>query len=85
MELASGELATYTLTFFDEKIVFQSTFGTSLDIDYAIVKKVALSKNYYFLFTNQNQVFVVKRDGFIKGEEKEFFSFIKEKCSKKQR
>ncbi len=85
MELSSGELATYTLTFFDERIVFQSSFGTSIDIDYAIIKKVVSSKSYYFLFTNQNQTFVVKKDGFIKGNEEEFVTFMKQKCSKKQR
>lgn len=81
-ELTTNEPVVHTMTFFDDKIVYENTNGTSLDLDYSIIKKVASEKKYYFLVTNQKQFFVLKKDSFVTGEEKDFLSFMKEKIDK---
>ena len=80
-EIATKGPFIHTMTFYDDKIVYENTIGASLDIDYSIIKKVASEKKYYFLITKQKQFFVLKKDSFVRGEEKDFLSFVKEKCN----
>ncbi len=79
-ELTTGEPVVHTMTFYDDKVVYENTNGTTIDIDYSIIKKAASTKYCYFLITNQKQFFTLKKDGFVIGEEKDFLSFMKEKC-----
>ena len=80
-EIATKGPFIHTMTFYDDRIVYENTIGASLDIDYSIIKKVASEKKYYFLITKQKQFFVLKKDSFVTGEEKDFLSFMKEKCN----
>lgn len=68
----------FVFTFYDH---YMHILGNKLNrkISYLYLKKSFEDKDYIYLYINKNDAFVLKKDGFIIGDSKDFMSFIKRK------
>lgn len=70
------------ITFTDEKAVNQSRgMEGRIELDYADIKKVVVSKNLIILVTRAKLGHMLRRDSFTIGTEEEFMEFIKERMA----
>lgn len=53
-----------------------------LEFEYSQITKVVQTKNFIALKTSEQSAILVFKNGFLKGNEKEFIQFIKEKTNK---
>lgn len=76
-EQASGKPIEVTLTFGEEKAV-NETHGLEgrIELDYADIKKVLISKDLIILVTKAKLGHILRRGSFTLGDEKSFLEFI---------
>ena len=67
--------------FKDEKLVVKNKVGTT-ESDYDCLEAIYETKNFYYILINIDNGYIMKKDAFTKGDEKDFHNFIKEKMGK---
>ena len=67
--------------FNDERVVIKNKIGTT-ERTYERLNSVFETKNFYYILVTENSGFVMKKDSFTKGNEKDFHNFIKAKMGK---
>lgn len=70
-----------TYYFNDKKIIIINKFGETKRM-YDYLTAIYEAKNYYYLFTNTKNAYIIRKDSFIKGSQYKFREFIKEKLGK---
>ncbi len=74
-----GDEPLFTLQITDEKIILLTKNGSSSEIEYHNVGKVVKTKNLILILTKAKSVFILRKGGFIKGNEAQLLSFLKSK------
>lgn len=67
--------------FDDEKMLVINRLGETQRV-YEYLDSVYEAKNYYYFFTTKKNAFIMQKNAFTKGTEKEFHKFIKQKMGR---
>lgn len=67
--------------FYEDKIVITNKYGET-DRPYNYLWGIYESKDYYYIFSKKDVANIMRKDSFIKGEEKDFHNFIKKKVKR---
>ena len=67
--------------FDDDKVIIVNKFGET-ERSYDYLESIYEAKDYYYIFTTRKSAYIMNKNKFIKGTEREFNKFIKEKMGK---
>ena len=67
--------------FDDDKVIIVNKFGET-ERSYSYLEAIYESKDYYYIFTTRKSAYIMDKNNFTKGLEKEYNKFIKEKMGK---
>lgn len=67
--------------FYDDKLIIVNEVGET-EIKYEYIERIYEAKDYYYIFTNQDNAYILKSNNFTKGDEYRFNKFITEKVNK---
>lgn len=68
-----------TFSFFDNHFEIKNNNGT-FDFRYFKLHKIFETKDFFYLYANNEDAFILSKDGFISGTKEDFSTFIKNKC-----
>lgn len=68
-----------TFSFFDKHFEINNNNGT-FTFRYFNLHKIFETKDFFYLYANQENAFILSKDGFTHGTEEDFAGFIKKKC-----
>ncbi|MBQ4561532.1 MAG: YcxB family protein [Clostridia bacterium] len=77
-ETFKGDLVITTLIF-EDHITVTAPNGSVVELEYDKIKKISATKNYILIITKARLIYILKKDGFTKGNFEEFTAFIKNK------
>lgn len=82
-KIYDDDISTYVNNYYfnDERVVVKNKMGTT-ERPYDCLEAVYEAKECYYILLKKNSGYIVKKDSFVKGEEKDFHKFIKEKTGK---
>lgn len=86
-ELKSDKIAnnnTNIFSFFEKNFKVQNGKG-NFDFKYLLLYKVYETSDYFYLYVNRENAFLVSKKSFTMGTSKDFSNFIKNKCKLKYR
>ena len=72
-------IIVYTIEVYPDKLVHSSSLGTRQELELSQIKKVVKTKNYIYLQSTANLLYVFDKKGFTIGTVEEFLSFLKAK------
>lgn len=78
LEKNNGNLIEVEVLITEEDINVSTNYDESINIKLGNIKKVIRTKNYYILETKEKLRIILKRDGFVKGNVKQFEQFLKQ-------
>lgn len=80
-EMKSDKIAEekeFEFNFYNDYIIIKQDQKEE-KIKYQKLHKAFEADNYFYLYINKNDAFLLNKEGFVIGEEKEFYSFISKK------
>lgn len=78
LEKNNGNLIEVEVLITEEDINVSTNYDESINIKLGNIKKAIRTKNYYILETKEKLRIILKRDGFVKGNVKQFEQFLKQ-------
>ncbi len=79
MESTSGKEVMVTVQISDTQIIHKSCFSEPIIVDFSVIKRVKMSKNYVIMVSKTNQMYIIDKRKFIKGTPDELIAFLKSK------
>lgn len=79
LERNKGKATQIKLLVTKDNIKISSNLNNDTNIEFKNIEKVIKTKNYYILVTKAKLGIAFKKDSFVKGTEKEFEEFLKQK------
>lgn len=79
LEINKGNPTEVKISITEKDITVFTNLEKNMNIEFENIEKAIETKNYYILMSKAKLAVVLKKDAFIKGTEKEFKEFLKQK------
>lgn len=82
-KIYDDDISTFTNYYYfdDERVIIKNKVGTT-ERTYECLEAVYDTKNFYYILLTKDSGYIIKKDSFTKGDEKNFNNFIKGKMGK---
>ena len=78
-ESGNGEWIVYTIKILEDRILYETSLGTTMEFGMGKIKRISRTKSYLLLRTSASQMIPIQKDAFEQGTYEDFCEFLRSK------
>ena len=78
-ESGNGEWIVYTIKILEDRILYETSLGTTMEFGMGKIKRISRTKSYLLLRTSASQIIPIQKDAFEQGTYEDFCEFLRSK------